>query len=509
MIWINLKQLWEDNPWLRYGAFLGGSIGLAALMLLPSLPRFQPLPFIDSGIFLYIGWQWTQGQVPYLDLWDHKPPLIYMVDALGYILTGGQAGAWLLEVIFVGVSFFVLALALRRWADRWAVAALLPVFWESFAHVYLRNMTENYALLWQAGVIWLLSFPLWRKRHFFLLGMLSGLLLMTRPNIVVGSGVVLLYALYQSASLRERIQGALLWVVGLVVVWIPVLGYFVLQHAFKDFWEALVLFNLAYRQAGTGVSWLVQAIKLLMFLPSWVVWAALVGVTITLLYPARRQRVSESDRISVWVFVLLLVVDTWAVLLPRRAVVHYAMNLVPIFAFWAAMGLGFFFRTWLGNHQRLYIAGLIAVSLFWLSPLPNVTLWALQPPQYQHLDYLNAAKYLGEHTTPDETVFVWSETRINVLAKRRLPTKYVMLPPDFDPRYPQHLERFLSDLENHPPVFIVDTGKRGVSFWDLWVLYPELNTRAERLRKQYRQIFSSDVGNRLWYFYELRSREEP
>lgn len=294
----------------------------------------------------------------------------------------------------------------------------------------------------------------------------------------------------------------------MVVVWLPVLGYFALHHALKDFWEALVLFNLAYRQAGAGVSWLIQAMKLLMFLPAWVVWSALIGITIALLRSASQRNVG-SGRTPAWIFVLLLVVDVWAALLPRRAVVHYAMNLVPAFAFWAAIGLGFLFRAWVRNYRRFYIAVLVAVSLFWLSPLPNVTLWALQPPQYQHLDYLNAAKYLNEHTTPDEPVFVWSEARINVLAKRRLPTKYVILPPDFDPHYPQHLKRFLSDLENHPPVFIVDTGKRGVSFWDLWVSYPELNTRAEHLRKQYRQIFSTDVGNRLWYFYELRSREGP
>ena len=508
MAWTYVTRLWEKNALIRYGVLLIGSIGLAALMLLPNLPRFQPLPFIDSGVFLYIGWQWTQGQVPYLDLWDHKPPLIYMVDALGYTLTGGQAGVWLLEVIFVGASFFILALALRRWADRWAVVALLPAFWGSFAHAYLRNMTENYALLWQVGVIWLLSFPRWRKRYFFFLGILSGLLLMTRPNIVIGSGMVLLYALYRSTSLRERLRGALLWSLGATVVWLPVLGYFALHHALKDFWDALILFNLAYRQAGTSVSWLVQAMKLLRFLPAWVVWMALVGITIALLRPAPKQN-AESGRTPAWVFALLLVADAWAVLLPRRAVMHYAMNLVPAFAFWAAIGLGFLFRAWLGNYRRLYIAVLVAISLFWLSPLPNVTLWALQPLQYQHLDYLNAAKYLNKHTTPDESVFVWSESRINVLAKRRLPTKYVMLPPDFAPHYSQHLERFLSDLENHPPVFIVDTGKRGTAFWNLWASYPELNARAERLRKQYRQIFSTDVGNRPWYFYELRSKEKP
>jgi hypothetical protein len=53
------------------------------IVLLPNNPNNMTLPSRDSGVFLYVGWRLLQGDIPYRDIWDHKPPLIYFVDALG------------------------------------------------------------------------------------------------------------------------------------------------------------------------------------------------------------------------------------------------------------------------------------------------------------------------------------------------------------------------------------------------------------------------------------------
>ena len=57
------------------------------IALYPSNPNNMTLPSRDSGVFLYIGWRFLNGDIPYRDVWDHKPPLIYFVDALGLTLT--------------------------------------------------------------------------------------------------------------------------------------------------------------------------------------------------------------------------------------------------------------------------------------------------------------------------------------------------------------------------------------------------------------------------------------
>jgi len=64
----------------------------AALVRLPSY--LAPIGR-DSGVFLYHGARILAGEVPYRDLWDHKPPGIYYLDAWGSCLAGWAAyGSW-------------------------------------------------------------------------------------------------------------------------------------------------------------------------------------------------------------------------------------------------------------------------------------------------------------------------------------------------------------------------------------------------------------------------------
>jgi hypothetical protein len=41
----------------------------------------------DSAVYLSVGRRLARGYVPYLDVWDHKPPVIFLVAAIGYTIT--------------------------------------------------------------------------------------------------------------------------------------------------------------------------------------------------------------------------------------------------------------------------------------------------------------------------------------------------------------------------------------------------------------------------------------
>src|SRR5262245_997230 len=77
------------------------------IVLFPSNPTNMTLPSRDSGVFLYMGWRLLSGDIPYQDVWDHKPPLIYFVDALGLTLTPNSLwGIWFLEFLFIFFTLF-------------------------------------------------------------------------------------------------------------------------------------------------------------------------------------------------------------------------------------------------------------------------------------------------------------------------------------------------------------------------------------------------------------------
>ncbi len=75
-LWQKLEQEVESIPkkwfWLFFVVFL---------LRLPSL--FEPYWYGDEGIYLTIGQGLRQGLVLYRDIYDNKPPLIYLLAALG------------------------------------------------------------------------------------------------------------------------------------------------------------------------------------------------------------------------------------------------------------------------------------------------------------------------------------------------------------------------------------------------------------------------------------------
>ena len=67
----------------------------------------------DAGVFQTIGFQWSKGHLPYSELWDHKGPLIFLFNALGYSLMGTKTGIMLLEAFSISIFIYYSYKALR------------------------------------------------------------------------------------------------------------------------------------------------------------------------------------------------------------------------------------------------------------------------------------------------------------------------------------------------------------------------------------------------------------
>ena len=66
------------------------------------LPVLFSLPAYDSTVFLYMGQRILDGFIPYKDAWDHKPPMIYWINALGlYLGQGSFLGVRLIEFLSI------------------------------------------------------------------------------------------------------------------------------------------------------------------------------------------------------------------------------------------------------------------------------------------------------------------------------------------------------------------------------------------------------------------------
>ncbi len=145
------------------------------IALFPSNPVNMTLPSRDSGVFLYIGWRFLNGDMPYRDVWDHKPPLIYFVDALGIALTPHSLwGIWVLRFVFIFFTLFFIYKLLDREFGVYAAMAGAVILTSGLLTILEKgNVTEEYALVFQALCFWLFVRP-WKKNPSPLL-LLNGL----------------------------------------------------------------------------------------------------------------------------------------------------------------------------------------------------------------------------------------------------------------------------------------------------------------------------------------------
>ena len=79
---------WSRLTWRRI--LFAVALAVELLAIAPKLA--QPRAYIgpDAFVFEYTGWLITQGGVPYLHVWDPKPPLIFEITAGLAWLTGGS-----------------------------------------------------------------------------------------------------------------------------------------------------------------------------------------------------------------------------------------------------------------------------------------------------------------------------------------------------------------------------------------------------------------------------------
>ena len=89
---------------LLYAGFLIYSGWL--MLQSPNSPLSNVPEYVDSGVFQYIGRKILEGYMPYRDIFDHKGPLLYLINALGLQLMG-RNGIRLMDWIIFSSSLIV------------------------------------------------------------------------------------------------------------------------------------------------------------------------------------------------------------------------------------------------------------------------------------------------------------------------------------------------------------------------------------------------------------------
>jgi hypothetical protein len=445
----------------------GGCLLLAVALLLPQLLL---VPGRDAGFFMYAGQGILLGEVPYRDFWDHKPPLVYVVYALGLLLAGGGWwGVWTLATVSLTGAGWLSWSLLRPLHGR-AVAGAVTVIWMlGLGYLVGGSLgTELLTLILQLGALVLL--PRWlaepeRRRWPFVLGVLAGLAFLMRQNhvgtaVAVFAGGALLGAGWRGPI--HLLRSALLAAAGAVAAVAPVALYFAVTGSLTAMWDAAFYYNMLY--TGPGISAQLDAVAFGIERVPWSYGALLVWLVIVVRLAGRRPLPDGPRGALLRVALIAVPLECYLATASGKHYPHYFVTWLPALAILLAELLGFLAR-WPWPHGRVAARwlgiGLVVAAI-------ASTRYDTLLQQYAAIDdpdadraIKRAAAYLSEHTTPGQRSLTWgADLAVLALADRRSSSRFVYQYPLITPAYHRDAvtREFLAEFEREPPAVIIDQG---------------------------------------------------
>lgn len=210
----------------------------------------------DSATFQMIGLGILQGKCPYVDLFDHKGPLIFFYDALG--LAGGRWGLFLLQTLWVGLSLWLMHGIACLFTDRRkAFFAVLLTLFPYLDFIKEGNQCEECMLPFIAlslllALTYLVKRP--QERHplgySLVYGISCGVLFLIRPNDAVSQIGAIMTGIFSYLLVRKEYKNAFangaVFFGGMILAMAPVFAYFASRGAAEELWLGTVGYNLHY-----------------------------------------------------------------------------------------------------------------------------------------------------------------------------------------------------------------------------------------------------------------------
>ena len=222
-------------------------MGACLLLSLSFCPPFDLL-LDDKEIFKYAGMAILRGEVPYRDFFDHKPPMIFFINAAGLIF--GPWGLWMLNTTLALLSTLLFFNCCRQY--RLPFPWLLPLLFNLMLRDNLIslgiNMTREYTALFTI-LFFCVLLGKYRYRHFWL-GLLSALIFFIQQDQALPLLPFLIYTVISRPDgvvdepVRMRMR-TLRLVLGFLYFTIPLLLYFAVHHSLDYFWADAFRFNFS------------------------------------------------------------------------------------------------------------------------------------------------------------------------------------------------------------------------------------------------------------------------
>lgn len=474
------------------------SLLILAVIFTSRFPSFFSIGGRDTGCYANVAYEVLNGNVLYRDIWDHKPPLMHYLNATLFGLFGSNfrtiAVFEVFWILFTCMFFYGLSSLIFRKKVSLFLTFVFATYASSRNMAQSFGMTETYALLPSIiAVLAAIRYTESPKRSLlFISGAMVSASFLFRQTEAVVAVPILLYLLIKAGPARKAISRQLfnlaVFSAGFLVPAALFAIYFFLKDAWIDAFSQVFLYNrmtlMVNRIPAPSAIWeLIRHTLQESFLAArpYLLIFGVTGILFKVVDFAKgigktglRKSLLEHS-----LFILVFswfAADLYCVSLSGLYYGHYYMQALPsltLLAGFAIQDLSDYFKNF------LKLAFFISFLYLALSPLAydihesSLYLYNL----LRHTDSsnsvyidgiryrcpqlpVNMVRWIMANTSEGDYLYFWGrESGLNFLTKRRSPSKYASLSPLRETGYATAYDsvRFMKDLEEKMPKFIIDT----------------------------------------------------
>jgi hypothetical protein len=475
----------------RIGGMAVGQVLLVAAISLIPLALYLPFltePFMrDEGMYASVAQWMLDGQMPYENAFDNKPPMIFVYYATSFLLFGETVWApRLLVALMLCAATSLMYLEGRLLYSHRGGIVVATAFAFSFGLATLETSANTEFFMIPSLVAALVSWTLGRRsgdfRWYAASGFFSGLAIATKPISLFVLVLFLALAVWDSlhsAEGRSRLSAFVCGVggqmAGVLMAAALVIAPFLASGTLDDMYEGTVIYALNY----VGDGDMAAKVRVLLRSPLYLFFIAAPWIVLTvcgLVQIVRKGASGHGPLIAGW-----LAANWFGIIIAGRFYDHYYFTLLPGMALIAPLGLRL-----IGDACRKSPAATVlalgSVPLLLLIAVPeNAAIYMEGTAEERHIakyplddraPWENEADELGAwlkaRTGPDDAIWNYGfQSELYFHADRQSPTRFLMDRPFWTNE--EYVDQALGELNADPPLYVVDSAV--YEGWNGWENY--------------------------------------
>lgn len=417
----------------------------------------------DESTFILMGQSILDGNLPYVELWDVKPPLAFFSYAFA-ILTFGKS---IISVRLFGTLCVIVAATLTYYICRalWSkkvslLAAILFIVLTGSLMDGASVMTEHLAIVPLLGALALLVRSNQEaKIKFFLVGLLMSSACMIRLNLAY---VALILGIYITAESIINFQKNKYWsiIVYIIGCSIPVIGSY-LPYLITNNTQ---LFKASIIDASLGYSYSQESIWQLFLTQISNVWGIIFIIGCLQIIKLIKQEKLFSLKQTQLIYCLIFFLSTeFSILKSGASHTHYMIQLAPFFG----VILSSWFLGLLNFNRKLgYFILILSLTLGSIATFNEYIVIGNRLISQQSLSYgkeFELAQYISEEKSENTTIYMMEHHLVYWLLDMKPPSKIVTHPSNISKEYllravkgdTANTKTELLNILNQKPEFIV------------------------------------------------------